>query len=193
VSRPKGLRVIAGTARGRRLVAPPGDHVRPTKDIAREAVFSALEARGAVEGAAVLDLYAGTGALAIEALSRGAASATIVERDPAALAAIRTNLGVLPEDAAATAAVVARDVTRYLRSTSSAGGPFGLVFVDPPYDTEDEDVTAVLAALTVPGRLAPDAIVSVERPHRHRVVAPPGLQTGWERTFGDTLLTFLFG
>jgi 16S rRNA (guanine966-N2)-methyltransferase len=184
--------VIAGTARGRRLVAPPGDHVRPTKDIAREAVFSALVARGAVEDAAVLDLYAGTGALAIEALSRGAASATIVERDAAALTAIRTNLGVLPEDAAVTATVVGRDVTRYLGGTSSAGGPFDLVFVDPPYDTADEDVTAVLAALTVPGRLAPGAIVSVERPHRHRVVAPPGLQTGWERTFGDTLLTFLF-
>jgi 16S rRNA (guanine966-N2)-methyltransferase len=191
VSRPKGLRVIAGAARGRRLVAPQGDHVRPTKDIAREAVFSALEARGAVENAAVLDLYAGTGALAIEALSRGAASATIVERDPAALSAIRTNLAVLPDDAVAV--VVARDVTRYLAGASPAGGPFDLVFVDPPYDTADADVTRVLAALTVPGRLAPDAIVSVERPHRHHVVAPPGLQTGWERTFGDTLLSFLFG
>ena len=189
MSRPRGLRVIAGAARGRRLVAPQGDHVRPTKDIAREALFSALDARGAVEGAAVLDLYAGTGALAIEALSRGAASATIVERDPAALSAIRTNLAVLSDDA--DTVVVARDVKRYLAG-APAGGPFDLVFVDPPYDTPDADVTAVLAALTLPGRLAPDAIVSVERPHRHRVVAPPGLQTGWERTFGDTLLTFLF-
>lgn len=191
MSRPRGLRVIAGAARGRRLVAPAGDHVRPTKDIAREALFSALEARGAVEDAAVLDLYAGTGALAIEALSRGAASATIVERDPAALAAIRANLDVLPEDAGADAVVVARDVTRYLAGASPLG-PFDLVFVDPPYDTADDDVTAVLTALTVPGRLAPDAIVSVERPHRHHVIAPPGLRTGWERTFGDTLLTFLF-
>jgi 16S rRNA (guanine966-N2)-methyltransferase len=190
VSRPRGLRVIAGAARGRRLVAPPGDHVRPTKDIAREALFSALVARGAVEGAAVLDLYAGTGALAIEALSRGAASATIVERDPAALSAIRTNLEVLPADAVAV--VVARDVTRYLAGAAPVGGPFDLVFVDPPYDTADEDVTAVLTELTVPGRLAPDAVVSVERPHRHPVVAPPGLQTGWERTFGDTLLSLLF-
>jgi 16S rRNA (guanine966-N2)-methyltransferase len=191
MSRPRGLRVIAGAARGRRLVAPPGDHVRPTKDIAREALFSALEARGAVEGAAVLDLYAGTGALAIEALSRGAASATIVERDPTALSAIRSNLAVLSEDAVAV--VVARDVRSYLAGARPAGGPFDLVFVDPPYDTSDEDVTAVLAALTEPGRLAPDAIVSVERPHRHHVVAPQGLQTGWERTFGDTLLTLLFG
>jgi 16S rRNA (guanine966-N2)-methyltransferase len=171
-------------------VAPQGDQVRPTKDIAREALFSALVARGAVDGAAVLDLYAGTGALAIEALSRGAASATIVERDPAALSAIRANLGVLPDSAVAV--VVARDVTRYLTGADVAGGPFDLVFVDPPYDTPDAEVTSVLATLTVPGRLAPDAIVSVERPHRHHVVAPPGLRTGWERTFGDTLLTFLF-
>jgi 16S rRNA (guanine966-N2)-methyltransferase len=183
--------VIAGAARGRRLVAPEGDHVRPTKDIAREAVFSALEARGAVADADVLDLFAGTGALAIEALSRGAASATLVERDRAALAAIRANIEVLPEDAVTV--VVARDVTRYLEGASPSGGPFDLVFVDPPYDTADQDVTGVLAALTAPGWLAADAIVSVERPLRHQVVAPPGLRTGWERTFGDTLLTLLFG
>jgi len=183
--------VIAGAARGRRLVAPDGDHVRPTKDIAREAVFSALDARGAVEDASVLDLYAGTGAMAIEALSRGAATATIVERNRAALDAIRANLAVLPDGARAV--VVARDVTRYLAGRAPAGAPFDLVFVDPPYDTADEDVTGVLTELTVPGWLAPDAIVSVERPHRRPVVPPPGLRAGWERTFGDTLLTFLFG
>jgi 16S rRNA (guanine966-N2)-methyltransferase len=190
VSRPRRLRVIAGAARGRRLVAPEGDHVRPTKDIAREALFSAFESRGAVEGAAVLDLFAGTGALGIEALSRGAVSATLVERDRAALEAIRTNLEVLPDGAGAV--IVTRDVTRYLGGGPPAV-PFDLVFVDPPYDTADDDVTAVLTALTAPGWLAPEAIVSVERPLRHHVVAPPGLRTGWERTFGDTLLTLLFG
>jgi len=123
--------VIAGTARGRRLVAPEGDHVRPTKDIAREAMFSALDARGALEDAAVLDLYAGTGALAIEALSRGAASAVVVEWDRSALTAIRANVQVLAPDTELD--VVARDVGRFL-----AGGPppdtaFDLVFVDPPY------------------------------------------------------------
>ncbi len=81
MSRPKGLRVIAGTARGRKLVAPPGDRVRPTKDMVREAMFSALDARGALVDASVLDLFAGTGALGIEALSRGAARAVFVERE----------------------------------------------------------------------------------------------------------------
>ncbi len=86
-----------GSARGRRLVAPEGEQVRPTKDIAREAMFSSLDARGVLDGATVLDLYAGTGALAIEALSRGAAAAVFVERDRTALEAIRANLEVLSD------------------------------------------------------------------------------------------------
>jgi 16S rRNA (guanine966-N2)-methyltransferase len=211
MSRPRGLRVIAGSARGRRLVAPEGDSVRPTKDIAREAMFSALDARGALEGARVLDLYAGTGALAIEALSRGAATAVLVEQDRAALAAIRTNLQVLdagvpvlepglqpsgtglrPAEPGTRTEVVARDVRRFLAAGPPAGAPFDLVFVDPPYETPDDVISEQLGALMAPGWLAPDAIVSVERPRRHPVVPPPGVSTGWERTFGDTLLSFLF-
>ena len=206
----RGLRVIAGSARGRRLVAPAGDQVRPTKDIAREAMFSALDARGALDDAIVLDLYAGTAALAIEALSRGAAAAVLVERDRAALDAIRTNLQVLPAGPSANPSakpsadpstnpsmrprvdVVARDVGRFLAAGPPPDAPFDLVFVDPPYDTADEDVTEVLASLMAPGWLAPGAIVSVERPVRHPVVVPAGLSTGWERTFGDTLLSFVF-
>jgi 16S rRNA (guanine966-N2)-methyltransferase len=190
MSRPRGLRVIAGSARGRRLVAPEGDQVRPTKDIAREAMFSALDARGALDETRVLDLYAGTGALAIEALSRGAAAAVLVEWDRSALAAIRENLEVL-EPGTATE-VVARDVGRFLAAGPPAGDPFDLVFMDPPYETPDDVITDQLATLTAPGWLAPGAIVSVERPRRHPVVAPPGLSNGWERTFGDTLLSFLF-
>jgi 16S rRNA (guanine966-N2)-methyltransferase len=163
--------------------------VRPTKDIAREAMFSALDARGALVDASVLDLFAGTGALAIEALSRGAASAVLVERDRAALQSIRANLEVLSD---AKVDVVPRDVGRFLTGGPPADAPFDLVFVDPPYNTPDDDVTALLVTLTAPGWLAPEAIVSVERPHRHPVSAPPGLSSGWERTFGDTLLTFLF-
>ena len=197
MSRPRGLRVIAGTARGRRLVAPEGDQVRPTKDIAREAMFSALDARGALDDANVLDLYAGTGALAIEALSRGAASAVLVESDRSALAAIRSNLQVLESGtdllaAGAAAEVVARDVGLFLTAAPPASAPFDLVFVDPPYETPDEVISEQLGKLAAPGWLAPGAIVSVERPRRHPVVPPPALTSGWERTFGDTLLSFLF-
>jgi len=187
------LRVIAGTARGRRLVAPAGDQVRPTKDIAREAIFSALDARGVLDGATVLDLYAGTGALAIEALSRGAAAAVLVERDRAALEAIRTNLQVLPDAVpVGSRVVVARDVGRFVAGGPPPEAPFDLVFVDPPYGTADDEIADLLASLLAPGWLAPGAIVSVERPARRPVVAPPGLSSGRERTFGDTLLTFLF-
>jgi 16S rRNA (guanine966-N2)-methyltransferase len=188
-----GLRVIAGSARGRRLLAPLGDQVRPTKDIAREAMFSALDARDALDDATVLDLYAGTGALAIEALSRGGAAAVLVERDRAALAAIEANLHVLPNETAAGVSVdvVARDVGRFLAGGPPPDAPFDLVFVDPPYDTPDEEVTDLLTTLLQPGWLARGAIVSVERPRRHPVIVPPGLSNRWERSFGDTLLTFL--
>jgi 16S rRNA (guanine966-N2)-methyltransferase len=185
--RTRGLRVIAGEARGRRLVAPEGDAVRPTKDMVREAQFSALDARGAIVDARVLDLYAGSGALAIEALSRGADTATFVERDRNAIGAIRTNLQTLGyED---RSKVVVLDAARFVEGPPPPDAPFDLVLADPPYDTSDEDVTALLAALMAPGWVADDAIISVERPVRHTVVAPVGCTNGWERTFGDTLLT----
>jgi 16S rRNA (guanine966-N2)-methyltransferase len=117
-----------------------------------------------------------------------------VERDRSALQAIYANKEVLGEGVRVD--VVARDVSRFLTGgappASRFGDPFDLVFVDPPYNTADEDITEILAVLAAPGWLAPGAIVSVERPRRNPVVAPPGLTTGWERTFGDTLLTFLF-
>ncbi len=181
--------MIAGTARGRKLVAPAGDAVRPTKDMVREAMFSALDARGALADASVLDLFAGTGALAIEALSRGAAHAVLVERDRSALAAIAENVETLGFDDRIR--VVAADVGATLRAPQPPReAPFDLVFVDPPYGVPDADVTAVLAGLDAPGWLADDAIVTVERPARHAVVLPPGWRTGWEREFGDTLTSF---
>jgi 16S rRNA (guanine966-N2)-methyltransferase len=164
-----------------------GETVRPTKDFVREAMFSALDARGVILDAAVLDLYAGSGALAIEALSRGARDAVLVDNDRTALGAIRANVDLL--HLGEQTRVVAQDVERFLGG-SAPSAPFTLVFVDPPYDSADDDVTAILAALGRPGWLAATALVSVERPIRHAVVPPPGWSTGWERTFGDTLLSF---
>lgn len=191
MSRPQGLRVIAGENRGRRLVSPLGNDVRPTKDIVREAMFSALDSRQALVDANVLDLYAGSGALAIEALSRGAARAVLVDRDRAALSAIRANIDGL--GLKGTTRVAAQDAQQFLGGAPPTEAPFDLVFVDPPYDTSDEIVTEILTALTAPGWLAADALVSVERPVRHPVTPPNGWSSGWERAFGDTLLTFLTG
>lgn len=125
------MRVVAGKFRGRRLVSPSGRSVRPTKDGVREAIFAMLASLGVLEGARVLDLFAGTGALGIEALSRGAASVTFVERDPAALAVLRANLDRLGvREPAAT--VVRADVLAWL-SGPERPTPADLALCDPPY------------------------------------------------------------
>jgi 16S rRNA (guanine966-N2)-methyltransferase len=182
------LRVIAGAHRGRKLVAPAGDRVRPTKDMVREAVFSALDARGAIVDASVLDLYAGTGALAIEALSRGAREATLVERDRFALEAIRTNIETL--GLRDQTRVVSTDVSRFLGGLLPGSAPFDLVLADPPYDLPASSAAAILEALAAPGWCAADAIVSVERERRSPVDPPAGWRSDWERVFGDTLIAF---
>jgi 16S rRNA (guanine966-N2)-methyltransferase len=180
------LRVIAGDAGGRRLVAPPD--VRPTADRVREALFASLG--GAVPGARVLDLYAGSGALAVEALSRGADRAVLVERDRAAVDACRHNLDVT--GLAARARVHAGPVARFLAAGPPAAAPFDLVLIDAPYDAAPDELPAVLAALAEPGWVAADARVVVETARRRPVPAPP---PGWavrdERRYGDTLLTTL--
>jgi len=188
MARGPGVRVIAGSMRGRRLTVPPGEGVRPTKDIVREAVFSALDARGAIVDAVVLDLYAGSGALAIEALSRGAASVLLVERDRAALDAIGLNVEHL--GIGGQARVARANVVSFLEDPP-AEAPFDLVLADPPYDTSDDAVGDLLAALTAPGWLAPEALIAVERPTRAVVHLPNGLRACWERTFGDTLVFFV--
>jgi 16S rRNA (guanine966-N2)-methyltransferase len=183
------LRVVAGALRGRRLVAPPGDAVRPTKDVVKEAVFSALDARGAIRDATVLDLYAGTGSLAIEALSRGATRAVLVERDRAALAALEQNVAQL--DLGGRAKAVRLDVDRFLAGRPPGEAPFGLVLADPPYDTSDDAVRALVRALAAPGWLGEGAVVAVERPVRAGIAVPDGFRACWERTFGDTLVFFV--
>jgi 16S rRNA (guanine966-N2)-methyltransferase len=124
------MRVVAGTARGRPLVTPPGARTRPTTDRVREAVFNALWSRGAVEGARAVDLFAGSGALGIEALSRGAAHVTFVDRDRSARHAIRRNLDVCGVGDRAT--IVASPVERWLAGLDD-DDHFDLAFCDPPY------------------------------------------------------------
>jgi 16S rRNA (guanine966-N2)-methyltransferase len=178
------LRVVAGSAGGLLLVAPPGNDLRPTQDRVKEAVFSALGDR--VVDASVLDLFAGTGALAIEALSRGARSAVLVERDPAALDAIRRNLATTRF--ADRARVERGFVTTVLAGRPPAEAPFDLVLVDPPYDRPDAEVDAVLARLAGGDWLADGGAVVVERAATSSPPVVEGLVNSWERAYGDTLV-----
>jgi 16S rRNA (guanine966-N2)-methyltransferase len=170
-------------------VVPPGADVRPTKDMVREAVFSALQARNAVADANVLDLFAGSGALGIEALSRGARRATFVDSTGAATAAIEQNLANLRlED---DGRVVRIRAAAYLDAPRPTDAPFDLVLADPPYDLGDRDVATILESLVAGKWCAPDALVVLERPAGAVVTVPAGLETTWERAFGDTLVVFL--
>jgi 16S rRNA (guanine966-N2)-methyltransferase len=177
-------RVIAGRFRGRSLETPPGLATRPTGARVRESLFAIL---GPLDGARVLDLYAGSGALAIEALSRGATFAVLVERDRRALAAIRDNLAALSLEGQAR--VLSLSVERAL-SPLSTEDPFDLVLCDPPWAT-GESALPVLAKLAQSGRLRPDARVVLEHPSREKPEPPEGLVRFDLRSFGDTGLSFL--
>jgi 16S rRNA (guanine966-N2)-methyltransferase len=178
------LRVIGGAAGGRRLVAPKGD-ARPTADRVKESLFAALGA-ARLDGAVVLDLYAGSGALGIEALSRGAARAVFVDNDRRAHDALRANLE-------ATGFTERAQVRRMSASSfgrrADADGPFDLVFVDPPYDLDTTELCATLLALARSGCLTVDATVVVETRRTEPPVLPDGWAVGWTRVYGDTLLT----
>jgi 16S rRNA (guanine966-N2)-methyltransferase len=183
------LRVVAGTAGGLRLVAPPGTVTRPTSDRVKEAMFSALEAhRGPLAGASVLDLYAGSGALAIEALSRGADRAVLVERDPRALDAIADNLE--HTRLAARARVHRGDAVAFLGGLVPPEAPFDVVCCDPPYDLDAGVLSRVLALATAEGWLADGARLVIERAAAHPPILPSGWHSGWQRGFGDTLVVF---
>ena len=137
---------MAGTARGRTLVPPPGRDVRPTGDRVREATFAALGSLGAVDGAAVLDLFAGSGALGVEALSRGAASATFVDNDRAATEVIRQNVD--SADVADRATVVRSSAERFCADHTDTS--YDLAFLDPPYDFDNwARLLAIVPARTV--------------------------------------------
>jgi 16S rRNA (guanine966-N2)-methyltransferase len=169
--------VIAGTRGGRTLVAPRGRATRPTSDRVREALFSIL---GGVEGDRVLDLFAGSGALAIEALSRGAREATLVDSSPAAIAAIRRNL-----DALGLAAEVRRQpVATFLRTARADARQYDLIFLDPPY-RRASGLEAELSAGLGPV-LRPDARVVAESARRSPLELDLPLLD--ERSYGDTLI-----
>jgi len=178
--------VIAGVAGGRRLVAPAGTGARPTTDRVKESVFAALgDAR--LRDAAVLDLYAGSGALAIEALSRGAARAVLVDRERAAVDAIRRNLDAT--GLADRARVQRGEVAAFVRRHPPAEAPFDLVLLDPPYDLPHVELEGVLERLAGPGWLVSGATVVVEQRTRDAPAPlPERWAITWERGYGDTLV-----
>jgi 16S rRNA (guanine966-N2)-methyltransferase len=175
--------VIAGEAKGRRLTGIRSSAIRPTSDRVREALFSVLGA--AVPGARVLDLYAGSGALGIEALSRGAAGAVFVDSDREAVEAIRANLALTRMDDRAS--VVRSAVGSFL--AAGRHGPFDLVFLDPPYarGTPVEDLEALVAG----GLLAAEACVVLETGGPDAPAPVEGLELASLRRYGDTTLHFL--
>jgi 16S rRNA (guanine(966)-N(2))-methyltransferase RsmD len=181
------MRVIGGHDRGRRLRAPRGLETRPTADRVRVTLFDVLGP--AVSGARVLDLFAGTGAVGIEALSRGASRVVLVERDQAALRALRANLAALGAPRAA-ARVMAGDVLRLLPVLGAQEGAFDFVFIDPPYATTLAART--LEALGASGVCREGTEVIVQHSTRTMLPAVRGLTPSRRpRQFGDTALTFL--
>jgi 16S rRNA (guanine966-N2)-methyltransferase len=178
-----GLRVTGGRLGGRRLRSPSGG-LRPTSGRVREALFARL---GELGGMAVLDLYAGTGALGVEAISRGAAAVVYVERAPRCLAAIRANLEALGIEAVSR--VVADDAPRAVRRLGRSGERFDLLLLDPPYASDD--LRRALEAVSESGVLAEGAMVVVEHGKRHAVPAVAGLLVLDARRYGDTVITRL--
>ena len=181
------VRIVAGVAGGRRLVVPPRG-TRPTPDRVREAVFSALQARRDLDGARVLDLYAGSGAMGLEALSRGAAHVRFVEFDRRAAAVLHRNVAALGLPGAE---VTTADVPAVL--LSEPGQRYDLVLADPPYALDDDALGGVLRALVRGGWLAPAALIVVERAARAVPPAwPEGVCELMNRRYGDTAVHYGF-
>lgn len=181
-------RIVAGRWRGRRLAVPKGTGTRPSAERVREALAGSLQATGGLDGARVLDLWAGTGALGLELASRGASSAVFVERDRMALTALRANVGTFQEATGPALTVLPGDVLTVLPRLV---GPFDIVVADPPYDLDGTAVAAVLSALAGAGVLAAHADLIVERSTRSGDLAwPDPLAAVRTRKYGDTLLCY---
>ncbi len=179
------MRIVAGQARGRRLVVPKGCEVRPTADRVREALFSMLGSR--VSNARVLDLFAGTGALGLEALSRGAASAVFVEKSKAVRAVLERNITDLGFESEAT--VFSSDARSALRVLMKDVVKFDIVFLDPPYAGTLLEVT--LNAIGVSGLLERDAVVVAEHPRGEQPRLPKSLRVTTTKSYGGTDLSIV--
>ena len=182
------MRIIAGRWKGRALVAPPGLATRPTSDRARQAIFDQLwhapwAGRDMLEGATVLDAFAGTGAMGLESLSRGAARVFFMEQDRAALAALRANIAACKASDACR--VIAGDVT----APPVAAAPCTLVFLDPPYDKGL--VPRALAALQAKGWIAPGALIIAETGRDEENAIPPDFEVISTREHGAARLSAL--
>lgn len=185
-------RIVSGSARGRRLAVPQGEVTRPTSDRAREALFSTLAGLAPVAGSHVLDLYAGSGALGLEALSRGAAHALLVEGNRKVAGTLRANI----ESLALAGAVAVIDPVQRLAATDPAGipgarSPYQIVFADPPYRMPGTELSEVLADLHRVGWLAPAAVLMIERSSRDEPwVWPTPLHPIRDRRYGQALLWY---
>ncbi|WP_406839052.1 16S rRNA (guanine(966)-N(2))-methyltransferase RsmD [Streptomyces sp. AHU1] len=183
-------RVIAGRAGGRRLAVPPGTGTRPTSDRAREGLFSTWQSLlgGPLEGERVLDLYAGSGAVGLEALSRGAGHTLLVEADARAAKVVRDNVRTLGLPGAEVRAGKAEQIVK----AAPPGEPYDLVFLDPPYVVSDDDLREILLTLRSGGWLAEDALVTVERSTRGGEFGwPEGFEPIRARRYGEG--TFWYG
>ncbi|MET7480350.1 16S rRNA (guanine(966)-N(2))-methyltransferase RsmD [Streptomyces sp. NPDC005648] len=182
-------RVIAGAAGGRRLAVPPGNGTRPTSDRAREGLFSTWQSLlgGPLQGERVLDLYAGSGAVGLEALSRGASHTLLVEADARAARVIRENVKALGLPGAEVRAGKAEQIIQ-----SAPTAPYELVFLDPPYRVTDHDLREILLTLRTEHWLAPEALVTVERSTRGGDFRwPDGFEAIRARRYGEG--TFWYG
>jgi 16S rRNA (guanine966-N2)-methyltransferase len=185
-------RIIAGSHGGRRLSAPPGAQTRPTADRVREALFSSLESLTDLDGARFADLYAGSGAVGLEALSRGATFTLLVEADARAARSIRENITALRVSGSAHL-VTAKVAT--LVAAPPEGGAYDVVFADPPYAVGDDEITALQQALVDNGWIAPDGVVAIERSTRTAVRGTPltwvdGITSERSRRYGETTLWY---
>jgi 16S rRNA (guanine(966)-N(2))-methyltransferase RsmD len=181
-------RIVAGALGGRRIETPRGQDTRPTSDRVREALFSTVETMTDIEDCRFADLYAGSGAVGLEAASRGAAAVLLVESDPRAARTVRTNIATL--DLAARCRVQSLRLPGALAAGPEGAG-YDIVFADPPYAASDHEIGELLAGLVTHGWLADDAVVVVERSARSP--APPaveGLTRDRSRRYGESVLWY---